>query len=141
MQNNLTLRELMVLRALANGAQSKEIADHINRSRGTVEFYIRGLFAKLNARSRPHLVAQAFRIGLLNVDHDPGPAAGGQRGRRPVLKRVARAAPGTRISVFQLRDRSSADGPGGNALATGFSASKEAVELDSLRADRARRYE
>ena len=109
MHTNLTLHELMVLRALANGAQSKEIAEYINRSRGTVEFYIRGLFAKLNARSRPHLVAQAFRTGLLSVAGGPGPAISGQRERRVALKRVARAAPGTRISVFQMRGPHSAE--------------------------------
>jgi DNA-binding CsgD family transcriptional regulator len=64
----LSLHEQAILEALANGAQSKEMAVIIRRSRGTVEFYIRGLFIKLEARSRPHLVAQAFRRGLLSVD-------------------------------------------------------------------------
>lgn len=63
----LTCHELAILEALADGAQSKEMAAAIQRSRGTVEFYIRSLFLKLNARSRPHLVAQAYRKGLLPV--------------------------------------------------------------------------
>ncbi len=63
----LGVHEQAILEALANGAQSKEMAAIINRSRGTVEFYIRMLFVKLEARSRPHLVAQAFRKGLLSV--------------------------------------------------------------------------
>jgi DNA-binding NarL/FixJ family response regulator len=63
----LTCHELAILEALADGAQSKEMAAAIHRSRGTVEFYIRSLFLKLNARSRPHLVAQAYRKGLLPV--------------------------------------------------------------------------
>lgn len=61
----LTKHELAILEALADGAQSKEMAAIIKRSRGTVEFYIRSLFLKLDARTRPHLVAQAFRRGLL----------------------------------------------------------------------------
>ncbi len=58
---------MAILEALAEGAQSKEMAAIIKRSRGTVEFYIRSLFLKLDARTRPHLVAQAFRKGLLFV--------------------------------------------------------------------------
>jgi len=69
-EHDLTLHEVAILRALADGAQSKEMAALIQRSRGTVEFYIRSLFLKLNARSRPHLVAQAFRSGVLTVDRN-----------------------------------------------------------------------
>ena len=71
----LTMHELIILHALADGAQSKEMARLINRSRGTVEFYIRSLFLKLNARSRPHLVAQAFRSGVLRVVPANAPTA------------------------------------------------------------------
>lgn len=68
--HDLTRHELLVLQALADGAQSKEIATLIKRSRGTVEFYVRSLFLKLNARTRPHLVAQAFRCGLLCLQNE-----------------------------------------------------------------------
>lgn len=61
----LTSREIRILEALADGANSKELAHIIQRSRGTVEAEIRVLFGKLNARSRHHLVAQAFRMGVL----------------------------------------------------------------------------
>jgi len=73
-KEHLTLHELIILRALANGAQSKEMASLIKRSRGTVEFYVRSLFLKLNARSRPHLVAQAFRSGVLTLTPADAPA-------------------------------------------------------------------
>ncbi len=66
----LSADEMTVLTGLADGAQSKEIAASMKRSRGTVEFYIRALFLKLEARSRPHLVAQAFRMGLLDQQHN-----------------------------------------------------------------------
>jgi len=74
LKEHLTLQELIILRALADGAQSKEMAGLIKRSRGTVEFYVRSLFLKLNARSRPHLVAQAFRSGVLTVAPADAPA-------------------------------------------------------------------
>lgn len=75
----LTFHELIILRALANGAQSKEMAGLIKRSRATVEFHIRSLFLKLNARSRPHLVAQAFRSGVLTVANTSAPMTPGDR--------------------------------------------------------------
>ena len=58
--------ERTVIIALADGLQSKEIAIVIKRSRPTVEGYIRLLYVKFNARSRAHLVACAFRCGLLD---------------------------------------------------------------------------
>lgn len=54
-----------MLRGLANGYQSKEIAIDIGRKIPTVEFYIRNLFLKLDARSRAHLVALALCSGIL----------------------------------------------------------------------------
>jgi len=66
----LNAREIAVLEALADGANGKELAHIIGRSRGTVEAEIRLLFQKLGARSRHHLVAQAFRMGVLRVPSD-----------------------------------------------------------------------
>ena len=63
----LSETELLILRALARGHQSKEIAAELERSRATIEFYIRMLYAKLHARSRAHLVARAFEIGLIRA--------------------------------------------------------------------------
>ena len=64
----LNEREIQILRALADGANSKELARIIGRSRGTAEAEIRVLFRKLEARSRHHLVAQAFRLGVLSAE-------------------------------------------------------------------------
>lgn len=55
--------ELRVLKCVANGLQSKEIAPILNCSKANVEQRIQFLFAKLDARSRPHLVALAIRDG------------------------------------------------------------------------------
>jgi len=57
-----------ILEALADGARAEEIAVLRKRSRSTIEAHVRTLFAKFNARSRAHLVAQAFRARVLRVD-------------------------------------------------------------------------
>lgn len=65
-QRRLTEIELAIVRALAQGMQSKEIASSLDRSRPTIEFHIRMLFAKMQARSRAHVVARSFELGLLD---------------------------------------------------------------------------
>jgi DNA-binding NarL/FixJ family response regulator len=57
--------EYAVVRALANGLQSKEIAVALGRSRATIEFHVRALYDKLDARSRAHIVARAFESNIL----------------------------------------------------------------------------
>lgn len=57
--------EFNILRGLANGLQSKELAVVINRSVPTVEMNIRRLYAKMSAKSRAHLVALAFSGQIL----------------------------------------------------------------------------
>ena len=64
----LTTHEQLVLRALANGFQSKEIAREIQRSTPTVEAHVRSLFLKFDARSRAHLVARALCLGALEPE-------------------------------------------------------------------------
>jgi DNA-binding NarL/FixJ family response regulator len=66
----LSAIELTILRYIALGLQSKEIAVEINRSKPTVEIYVRFLCAKFGARSRAHLVTCAFRSGILQIDED-----------------------------------------------------------------------
>jgi DNA-binding NarL/FixJ family response regulator len=61
----LSAIELAVIDGLSRGLQSKEIASELNRSRPTIEFHIRMLFVKLEARSRAHIVARAYALGLL----------------------------------------------------------------------------
>ena len=62
----LSALEQRILALLAEGRQSKEIAAEVMRSKPTVEFHVRALYAKLGARSRAHLVALAYRAGLLD---------------------------------------------------------------------------
>jgi DNA-binding NarL/FixJ family response regulator len=68
--SQITHLERMILQALAEGARSAEIASLTNCACSTVERRIRVLFEKLGARSRSHLVARAFRIGILTADRD-----------------------------------------------------------------------
>lgn len=65
----LSAIELAVLRGLANGLQSKELASQLDRSKSTIEFHVRALLAKFNARSRANLVARAIYAGILERDH------------------------------------------------------------------------
>jgi DNA-binding NarL/FixJ family response regulator len=64
--------ELAILRALADGLHSKEIALQVRRSKPTVEGYVRQLCIKFDARSRAQLVAKAFGEGALQyrLGHD-----------------------------------------------------------------------
>ena len=62
-QEVLTAIEIRVLEGLADGLQSKEIAQLVGRSTSTIEFHIRTLYLKLRARSRAQLVARAYDLG------------------------------------------------------------------------------
>jgi len=54
----LTPREEEVLRSLAKGCRSKEIADRLNISTGTVNTHVRHIYEKLHVRSRAEAVAR-----------------------------------------------------------------------------------
>jgi len=54
----LTAREEEVLRSLAKGCRSKEIADRLNISTGTVNTHVRHIYEKLHVRSRAEAVAR-----------------------------------------------------------------------------------
>ena len=54
----LTAREEEVLRLLAKGSRSKEIADQLNIGPGTVESHVRRIYEKLHVRSRAEAVAR-----------------------------------------------------------------------------------
>lgn len=61
----LTRREMEVILLLAEGMTSHEIARNLNISNHTVDWYINGLQEKLQANNRQHVVAIAFRLGLV----------------------------------------------------------------------------
>jgi PAS domain S-box-containing protein len=64
--NGLTPRQLDVLRALARGCSTAQIAAADNVSRETVRNHVRGLFRALRVHSRIAAVAEARRRGLVD---------------------------------------------------------------------------
>ena len=61
----LTARELEVLRLLAEGLPNKSIAQRLGISEHTVKFHMNSLLSKLNAQSRTEAVMRATRMGLI----------------------------------------------------------------------------
>jgi DNA-binding NarL/FixJ family response regulator len=61
----LTVRELEVLRLLAEGASNKLIARRLGISFHTAKFHVASIAAKLDATGRTDAVAQAVRLGLI----------------------------------------------------------------------------
>ena len=61
----LTPREVDVLRLMAEGHDTVEIADKLCYSERTVKNVIYGLTNRLKLRNRPHAVAYAMRAGVL----------------------------------------------------------------------------
>jgi PAS domain S-box-containing protein len=61
----LTPRELEVIRRVALGATSREIADELFVTTETVRTHVRNAMAKTRTRTRAHLVAAAICRGLL----------------------------------------------------------------------------
>jgi DNA-binding NarL/FixJ family response regulator len=64
----LTVRELEVLRHLAKGESSEEIATKLFVSVHTVRNHVQNILMKLNAHSKLAAVATATRLGILGLD-------------------------------------------------------------------------
>jgi DNA-binding NarL/FixJ family response regulator len=63
--DDLTTRELEVLRLIRDGYRNKQIADQLTIAETTVNFHIKNLVDKLGANDRTHAVTIALRRGLL----------------------------------------------------------------------------
>jgi DNA-binding NarL/FixJ family response regulator len=63
--SGLEARELDVLRLLADGLDTQQIAAQLSYSERTVKNIIHGLLSRLKLRNRPHAVAFALRNGLI----------------------------------------------------------------------------
>lgn len=61
----LTSRELEVLRLMADGFDTAEIAEKMCYSERSVKHIIQGVTNRLNLRNRPHAVAYAMRAGMI----------------------------------------------------------------------------
>jgi DNA-binding CsgD family transcriptional regulator len=64
MPDGLTAREVEVLRLIAAGCSSREIAERLVISTHTVERHITHLYQKIGARGRADATAYALRHGL-----------------------------------------------------------------------------
>ena len=66
-EEDLTSRELDVLKLIRDDYRNKQIADHLSIAETTVNFHIKNLVDKLGANDRTHAVTIAIRRGLLQV--------------------------------------------------------------------------
>ena len=67
-KEDLSARELDVLRLIRDGHRNKQIADRLGISESTVNFHIKNLTDKLGANDRTHAVTIAVRRGLLAAE-------------------------------------------------------------------------
>jgi DNA-binding CsgD family transcriptional regulator len=68
----LSQREIEILTLIAEGKTDNEIAIRLCLSAKTVSWYVEGIRARLDARSRAQAVAVAMRQGLLPGEGSPG---------------------------------------------------------------------
>jgi len=68
LSHGLTERELEVLRGLADGASSRQLAEHLFISLNTARNHVQRVIAKLGAHSRLEAVAIAYRTGILEAN-------------------------------------------------------------------------
>ena len=63
--DDLSEREVDVLRLVAQGMPNREIADALSLSEHTVKSHLANILAKLHLRSRAHAAAYAVQAGLV----------------------------------------------------------------------------
>jgi len=63
--DELTAREIEILRMLADGLGNKQIASQLGISEHTVKFHISSILDKLGASSRTEAVTSGIRMGLI----------------------------------------------------------------------------
>jgi DNA-binding NarL/FixJ family response regulator len=66
-EEDLTAREMDVLKLIRDGHRNKQIADVLSIAETTVNFHIRNVVSKLQANDRTHAVTIAIRRGVLGV--------------------------------------------------------------------------
>lgn len=66
-QDNLTAREIDVLRLMATGNRNRDIGDALSISEDTVKVHVKHLMEKLGARDRTEAVVIGIRRGIIHV--------------------------------------------------------------------------
>lgn len=69
----LSAREQEILHLIASGWRNSEIGKFLGLTENTVEYYVRSMLSKLNARSRTEAVARARQHGLIPDDRSITP--------------------------------------------------------------------
>lgn len=64
---DLTSRELQILRGVADGCSNKLIGDRPNISENTVKGHLKNIVGKLHANDRSHAVTLALKRGFLDT--------------------------------------------------------------------------
>jgi ATP/maltotriose-dependent transcriptional regulator MalT len=65
MGEELTKRELSILKRLESGLSNKEIAEAIFVSEGTLKWHLHNVYGKLNVKNRGGAMARARSLGIL----------------------------------------------------------------------------
>lgn len=65
--NNLSSREMMILKLAAKGLSNKIIAVELNLSEGTIKSYLVKIFSKLNVSSRTEAVITGLKAGFIRI--------------------------------------------------------------------------
>ena len=63
---DLTARELDVLRAVAEGLTTKEIAARLRLQERTVKWHLTRIFARLGAHNRAEAISIAYEAGVIS---------------------------------------------------------------------------
>jgi len=66
-EEQLTEREMEVLRCVASGKSNKRVADQLDISEETVKGHLRRILAKLDATDRTHAVTIAVKRGIIEL--------------------------------------------------------------------------
>jgi DNA-binding NarL/FixJ family response regulator len=66
-RDDLTTREIDVLRLIAEGNANKEIADQLSIGEASVKSYVANILSKLEAKDRAHAVTIGLRRGIIEL--------------------------------------------------------------------------
>jgi DNA-binding CsgD family transcriptional regulator/N-acetylneuraminic acid mutarotase len=75
-QEDLSEREIEILKLIATGASNKEIASQLNISTNTVKVHARNIFTKIGVNSRTEAAMHAINAGLIALPPEVGVEAG-----------------------------------------------------------------